>query len=176
MINWFDDPAQWWAESEKMTESMSDEEKVEYAKKTLMYGCGVNLLVFIAMLLLMALLSGCGSTQVVEVERVRTDTVMVTRNIRDSVYLKDSVFVNRYERGETVFVEKERWRTRWVDHLAHDTMYISRVDSVPVGYPVTEYVERELTWWQKARMHTGEAVMLVVVAGGVWGAVRRRFF
>ena len=118
------------------------------------------------------LLTACSSQKVVTVERVRTDTLRETRNIRDSIYLHDSVFINQYERGETVFVEKERWRVRLENHLTHDTTYISRVDSVPVPYPQEILRERELTWWQRLRMHAGDVLLMAVVGAVVFWVIR----
>ena len=121
----------------------------------------------------LGLMSSCATKErVVTVERVRTDTLRETRNIRDSIYLHDSVWVKQYERGETVFVEKERWHTRYQDRLLMDTMYVSRTDSVPVPYPVETLVERQLSWWQRTQMYAGDVLLLVLVGGVVYGAIR----
>ena len=123
----------------------------------------------------LGLMSSCATKErVVTVERVRTDTLRETRNIRDSIYLHDSVWVKQYERGETVFVEKERWHTRYQDRLLMDTMYVSRTDSVPVPYPVETLVERQLSWWQRTQMYAGDVLMLVLVGGVVYGAIRMK--
>lgn len=115
---------------------------------------------------------GCKQTEYVTVERVRTDTVRITRNTRDSIYLHDSVFVNQYQRGETVYVEKEKWHTRYQDRLLLDTIYQSRTDSVPVPYPVETLVERQLSWWQRTQMYAGDVLLLLLAGGAVYGAIR----
>ena len=56
--------------------------------------------------LLISLLCGCKTVRYVPVETVRTDSVYVDRFARDSVYLRDSVWVNRYVLGDTVYVDK----------------------------------------------------------------------
>ena len=123
----------------------------------------------LVVLMALGLVSSCAvKERVVTVERVRTDTLRETRNMLDSIYLHDSVFVKQYERGETVFVEKERWHTRYQDRLLVDTVYKSRTDSVPVPYEVTEFVEYNLTWWQKTRMYAGDVLMVSLLGIGFY--------
>ena len=123
----------------------------------------------LVVLMALGLVSSCAvKERVVTVERVRTDTLRETRNMRDSIYLHDSVFVKQYERGETVFVEKEKWHTRYQDRLLVDTVYKSRTDSVPVPYEVTEFVEYNLTWWQKTRMYAGDVLMVSLLGIGFY--------
>lgn len=56
----------------------------------------------------------------------KTDTFTKTEVHRDSVVIRDSVFVR--EKGDSVFVYKEKWRTR-ID-IKHDTVYKSKTDTV----------------------------------------------
>jgi hypothetical protein len=72
--------------------------------------------------------------KVVEQERVRTEWRDRLRVERDSIYLHDSVLIER--RGDTVF--RDRWHVMTKRFSIHDTVYISRVDSVPY----TVYVEK----------------------------------
>ena len=62
--------------------------------------------VLILGLLSVVLLVGCTTTRYVPVPSVSVDSVYVDRFHRDSVYLHDSVFVNQYSKGDTVFVDK----------------------------------------------------------------------
>lgn len=114
------------------------------------------------------LLTACSSTKVVTVERVRTDTVKTVRNVRDSIYLHDSIHVT--EKGDTVTIE--RWHTRYQDRLLLDTIYESRTDSVPVPYPVEKLVERQLSWWQHTQMYAGDMLLLLLLGGAVYGVLR----
>lgn len=114
------------------------------------------------------LLTACSSTKVVTVERVRTDTVKTVRNVRDSIYLHDSIHVT--EKGDTVTIE--RWHTRYQDRLLLDTIYESRTDSVPVPYPVEKLVERQLSWWQHTQMYAGDVLLLLLLGGAVYGVLR----
>ena len=60
------------------------------------------------------------------VYKVVTDTVEKTVTKRDSVVVRDSVYVR--EKGDSVLVYKEKWRERLV--FAHDTLYKSRTDTL----------------------------------------------
>ena len=89
---------------------------------------------------------GC-KTKVVTVEKVRTDTKYVTKLQRDSIHIHDSIFVNQWQKGDTVFQVRDRWHAMWRDRLLHDTIHMSIVDSVPVPYPVEKIVEKPVTPW-----------------------------
>lgn len=82
------------------------------------------------------------------VETIRTDSLYLTVHERDSIHIKDYIYIR--EKGDTVFVE--RWRTQYRDRGRTDTLYIDRTREVQVPYPV----EKELTWWQKAKIEFGE--------------------
>lgn len=56
----------------------------------------------------------------------KTDTFTKTEVRRDSVVIRDSVFVR--EKGDSVFIYKEKWRTR-ID-IKHDTVYKAKTDTV----------------------------------------------
>lgn len=116
------------------------------------------------------LLTACTTTKVVTVERVRTDTLRITKQQRDSIYLHDSTYIR--EKGDTLLIE--RWHTQYRERLRIDTMYQSKVDSVPVAYPVTEYVEKQLSWWQRTQMYAGDALLLLLLGGVIYGFIRLR--
>jgi hypothetical protein len=111
---------------------------------------------FCLVILVALLMAGCKTKErVVTVEKVRNDTTYITKHQRDSVWLHDSIHVT--EKGDTIRIEK--WHTKYIEKATHDTLYQHKTDSVPVPYPVEKLVERELTWWQKTRMHLGEALL-----------------
>ena len=86
---------------------------------------------------------GCKSTKYIPVETVRDVYHNTTDTIRDSI--NHTVYVNQYVKGDTVFKDrieylyKDRWRIR--DSITVIT------DSVPIPYPVIEYVEKFRTPW-----------------------------
>lgn len=96
----------------------------------------------------LTLLFGCTTTRYVPVPSVSVDSVYVDRWLRDSVYLKDSVFVNQWTQGDTVFVDKLVTKYRYKDRWRYDTVAVVRADSVRVPYPV----EKDLSWWQQTRL------------------------
>lgn len=116
----------------------------------------------ITAMVLCALLGSCSTTKYVPVVECHTDTLLLSRNIRDSIYLHDSIRVS--EKGDTIRIEK--WHTRYVERTSHDTIYQARHDSVPAPFPVEKKVPAELTWWQQARLHLANIVLylLAVVA------------
>lgn len=128
---------------------------------------------FVSVFVLLATVS-CTTTRYVPVVEHHTDTLRLSRNIRDSIYVHDSIRVR--EKGDTVLVE--RWHTRYREKLAHDTIYKSRVDSIPAPYPVEKKVEKELTWWQQTRLHLANVVLWLLGAAVVWwigGVIRKRY-
>lgn len=116
-------------------------------------------LVLILGLLVLWALCSCTKTEYITVEKVRTDTTYITKHQRDSVWLHDSTFVK--VAGDTVWIE--RWHTKWQNHLEHDTIYRSRVDSVPVPYPVTQYVEKPRSKFEKGLMGVGILSLMALV-------------
>lgn len=130
----------------------------------------VKSLIFSA--LIACLFAGCKTVRYVPVETVRTDSVYVDRWQRDSVYVRDSVWVNRWTVGDTVYQDKVVYKWRYRDRRLRDTLRILRYDTVETPVPV----ERELGWWERARLKMfwplAAAVVVLVIA--VWWLARRR--
>ena len=124
-------------------------------------------------LMLCGLLTSCKSHEPTIVERVRTDTVRITQQQRDSIYLRDSIFVNQWQSGDTIFQVRDRWHTQYVAKEVRDTFYKAKVDSVPVPYSVIKKVPAELTWWQQCRLHLANIVLWVILIIALWWAVKR---
>ena len=105
---------------------------------------------------LVLLLCACKTHEkIVTVEKVTHDTLWHEKMERDSIYLHDSIFVNQFAKGDTIFQVKDRWHTEYRDKYIHDTISIAKVDSVPVPYEVQVEVEKVLSWWQKVLMALG---------------------
>lgn len=109
--------------------------------------------------ILISILTGCKSVQFVPVETVKTDSVYIDRFQRDSIYQRDSVFVNRWTAGDTVYQDKVVWKYVYRDKVKYDTVSVLRSDSVRVPYPV----ERRLTKWEQVRLNVGGWVIALVV-------------
>lgn len=118
----------------------------------------------VCMVVCMAVCVGCRSCYVPvhyyhERDRVRVE--------RDSVYFADTVRIA--ERGDTVFVEVVKWRTRY--RSATDT--VVRVDtvSIPRELMVQPASERQ-PWWQLWLRNIGAIVLGVTVGIGVYKLIR----
>ena len=105
-------------------------------------GCLLSMLSVTFIALAIALLlsfSSCTTTRYVPVEHHTTDTVYQSKLQRDSVWLHDSIRVT--ERGDTIRIE--RWHTKYIERIVHDTLYRAKVDSIPVPYEVVKEVPRK---------------------------------
>lgn len=136
---------------------MSDEERMKA-------GC-FQLAAFFVMIMvglaLCALFGSCTTTKYVPVPEYHTDTVRISHNTHDSIYVHDSTYIK--EKGDTVRIE--RWHTKYIEKQVHDTIYQSRTDSVPKPYPFVKVVERELTTNQKGLMILGALALMAFI---VW--------
>lgn len=109
--------------------------------------------------ILISLLAGCKSVQYVPLETVKTDSVYIDRYQHDSIYQRDSVYVNRWTDGDTVYQDKIVYKYVYRDKVKYDTVSVLRSDTVRVPYPV----ERRLSTWEKVRLNAGGWVIALVV-------------
>jgi hypothetical protein len=106
---------------------------------------------------------GCKTTYVpIEKEVVKYDSIYIHSIKVDSVKEVDSVFVNTYIKGDTIFQDKYKYVYRYKDKLRIDTMLVERVDSVYIEKPVI--VEKQLSWWQKTKQDIGGIAIGVAIA------------
>ena len=101
----------------------------------------------IAAFVALSLFPGC-SPKIIE--KVRTEYVYRDRVQKDTTFLKDSVYLKEYIKGDTVRI------TEFRDRYHYDYKYIYQKDTVAVHDTTTvtkiQKVEKELTGWQKARL------------------------
>lgn len=102
---------------------------------------------YIAILLLFIFISGCRSIQYVPVETVRIE--YRDRFKIDSIIKYDSVYFDRYMKGDTAFIIKEKYKYLDKIKIVHDSVF--KTDSIPV----TVIVEKQLSKWEKVKMDTG---------------------
>jgi hypothetical protein len=144
---------------------MSDEERMKAG--CLQVVCVVG--IFIVALLICALFGSCTTMKYVPVPEYHTDTLRLSRNIRDSIYLSDSIYVSDFVREDTVYKTIERWRTKYIERTTHDTLYQSKVDSIPYPVEVIKEVPAKLTWWQQTRLHLANILLyLLLIVGIIW--------
>ena len=116
------------------------------------------------MLLFLLLLCGC-RTEYVPVESVRYDSVMIEKLMRDSVFVRDSVYLK--EKGDTVFKYKDRFVYVYKNRV--DTFFAEKIREIEVPVPV----ERKLTWWERVKLNYAEWVIAVLVAVALVYALRQ---
>lgn len=104
-------------------------------------------------------LGGC-KTKYVSVPEIHTEyiTRVDTTVRRDSVYLKDSVYVER--KGDTLYVNKTLYRDRYHDIYKVKTDTIVKRDSVNVAYPV----EKEMSRSERLFVAMGKFFAALVIA------------
>lgn len=109
------------------------------------------------MLLFLLLLCGC-RTEYVPIESVRYDSVMVEKLMRDSVFVRDSVYLQ--EKGDTIYKYKDRFVYVYKNRV--DTFFAEKIREIKVPVPV----ERKLTWWEVVKMEWLDRIFaaLVIVA------------
>lgn len=130
-------------------------------------GCITLFVAWFAMLILgfvILALGGCKIVKYVPVETIKHDSIYINKVQKDSILMKDSVYIR--EKGDTVWVEK--WKTKYVSKYLTDTIYRERIDSIQVPYPI----EKELSKWEKrfisiGKIATGIGIGMLVV-GIVW--------
>lgn len=118
-----------------------------------------GVLLVILVVLICLLFASCTKTEYITVEKVRNDTVWQNHTKHDSIWVHDSIRV--MDKGDTVRIEK--WHTKYVESIRHDTVYKARTDSVPVPYPVTKYTEKNLSWMQKTLMGVGILSLMALI-------------
>lgn len=105
-------------------------------------------IILIVLLCIAALfMFGCRSIQYVPVETVKIE--YKDRLKIDSVIKYDSIFYERYMKGDTVFLTKEKYKYLDKIKIVRDSVF--KTDSIPVPYPV----ERQLSNWEKVKMDAG---------------------
>lgn len=91
----------------------------------------------------------CSRVQYVPIATVRTDTLRTTRIAHDSIWVRDSVWSDRYVQGDTVYVNRTaiRWRDRV--SLRHDTVWRTRTDSVTTVASQPAPKKSSLSLWRR---------------------------
>lgn len=111
------------------------------------------------MTILFAVLFLCGCrTEYVPVESVRYDSVMIEKLMRDSVFVRDSVYLQ--EKGDTIYKYKDKYVYVYKNRV--DTFFAEKIREIEVPVPV----ERKLTWWERVKMEWLDRIFaaLIIVA------------
>lgn len=152
-------------------------------------GCFVSVFYLCAIIvafLLCALFGSCTTTKYVPVIETHenhhwhTDSVKekdsVIHETTTTIMQLDSAAMAKYgiqlKSAERAWLVQTSELERRIQELARMVQDRDTVrDSIPVPYPVTEYVEKELTWWQQLRIHLGGILIFltVILAFIKWG-------
>lgn len=102
-------------------------------------------IVFLSLFLIGLVATSCTRHVYVPVETTRSDTVYMNRVQLDSIYMRDSVFIEKS--GDTIREFQYKYIYRFKDRI--DTLYISKTDSIQVPYPVevVKYKIPQWCWW-----------------------------
>lgn len=123
------------------------------------------LIPFLVMLvgLTMLCLTSC-SPRIVERVVYQRDTTYIEKVRVDSLVQRDSVFIR--EKGDTIYIYKERVRDRW--RLVRDTVTRVKVDSIAVERIKEVKVPVPLSWWQEFKIGAFWWLLGLVLAAVLW--------
>lgn len=132
-------------------------------------------------------LTGCASTRKASTTEVdnnyrsteKLDSIFITAIQRDSIYLRDSIYVR--EKGDTVYKYVEKLRYKYVNSV--DTLYrtIVRVDTAYVDRTKVEirekpvYIEKQVKWYNKGFMWLGRICCLAAILWAIFLYIKRKF-
>lgn len=115
----------------------------------------------IVLILLAIMLYGCKSIQyVLPVETIKRDTTYISQIKIDSIYHRDSIYVEH--KGDTVYLSKYKYLYKYIEK--HDTLWHEKTDTIQVVYPV----EARLTKWQKIKINIGEYLITAIALVIIW--------
>lgn len=114
----------------------------------------------ITLIFLTTILYSCKSIQYVPVETTKRDTTYLSQTKIDSIYHRDSIYVER--KGDTVYLSKYKYLYKYIEK--HDTLLREKVDTIQVAYPV----EARLTKWQKIKINIGEYLITTIALVIIW--------
>lgn len=119
---------------------------------------------YLILFLIMYLFCEC-RTEYIPIESVRYDSIMIEELMRDSVFVRDSVYLK--ETGDTNYKYKDRFVYVYKNRV--DTFFAEKIREIEVPVPV----ERKLTWWERVKLNYAEWVIAVLVAIDLVYALRQ---
>ena len=125
----------------------------------------VTYLILLILAAIALALASCTRTVEKVVEHHTTDTLYQVKIRVDSIYNQDSIFVNTYTKGDTVYITKDRWKTMYKFKIVNDTIHTAHTDTLWRTEPNTKVVEKKkpLPWYQRIFLWLG----IMTLSGGV---------
>lgn len=127
----------------------------------------IKIVIFVVVGIVAVAMSSC-KTRIIEVPIEKTkyveriDTIIERSMVYDSIYVDDSVYVERYDS----FLREFRNHVEYRYKVIHDTTSTVREvhDSTKVEVPVRVEVEKPLTGWQKFILAVGPWCFWILLA------------
>lgn len=114
----------------------------------------------ITLIFLATILYSCKSIQYVPVETIKVDTTYISQIKIDSIYHRDSIYVEH--KGDTVYLSKYKYLYKYIEK--HDTLWHEKTDTIRIAYPV----EAQLSKWQKIKINIGEYLITAIALVIIW--------
>lgn len=114
----------------------------------------------LAVIIIIGLFISCKSKTIY----VPVETIKIEYKDRlriDSLIRYDSIFQDRYMKGDTVFQVKERYK--YVDKVKVERDSVFKTDSIQVPYPVKGDPIPYVTGWQNFQIWCGRILLLLLV-------------
>lgn len=130
-------------------------------------------------LTILIVLTGCKTIEYVPIETVTTkvDSIYINKVQVDSIFERDSIYINQYTYGDTVYRDKIKYIYRYRDKLRIDTLHHWHVDSVLVEQTRIIEVDKPPSKWQSFLHNLGifalATIVVLIVIGILW--LIRRF-
>lgn len=98
------------------------------------------------------------------IERVQVKTEYVTKEVRDSLYFRDSIYVKEKIKGDTVYVDKFVYKYIYKDKLRTDTLIREVHDTTQVE----KLIEKNLTIGQQIKQNSFWWLVAVIIILLLW--------
>ena len=154
-------------------------------------GCGFATAGTICLLLLLLLLASCRSVKYVPVVEHHTETIVKRDSVisRDTIIDQSQVIVREVDSATMAkygiqlkdmqrawLIESSRLQKQISELLQSHADTVTVRDSIPYPFPVTEYIEKPLSWWQQTRLHIANIMLWALLILGIGWFVKRKFF
>lgn len=100
---------------------------------------------------------------------VRTEFVSQVKQIHDSIYLRDSVFVEK--KGDTIYLNK--WRTQYRERLIHDTIIVETTDTLRIKEWQVKDVLKSPSFFQMCKDYIIGAVAILLIIACAFVAIKK---
>lgn len=100
---------------------------------------------------------------------VRTEFVSQVKLIHDSIYLRDSVFVEK--KGDTIYLNK--WRTHYRERLVHDTIIVETTDTLRIKEWQVKDVLKSPSFFQMWKAYIIGAVAILLIIACAFVAIKK---